>query len=77
MTGLAPAGAPVQIVAPVPRILLRREEAAAALGMSVDSFERYVLSHVRAVRKGKLVLFPVSELDCWATENLSRAPARG
>ncbi len=43
----------------VPRIALTREEAARALGMSVDSFERYVQSEVRLIRRGRLRLVPV------------------
>ena len=55
--------------AAVLRIALRRDEAAQALGMSVDSFERYVQPHVRLIRAGNLRLVPVSELEKWADEN--------
>jgi excisionase family DNA binding protein len=65
------------VVAPVPRLLLTKEEAAAALGMSVDSFERYVMPQLRAVRKGRLRLFPIAELERWVAENLARSPAEG
>jgi hypothetical protein len=37
--------------------------------MGVTSFEQYVQPHVRAVRQGKLRLFPVSELQRWLQEN--------
>ncbi len=57
---------------PIPRIALDREEAAASLGMSVDSFERYVQPHIRVIRRGKLRLVPVSELDTWADANAER-----
>jgi hypothetical protein len=53
----------------VPRISLTRQEAADSLGMSVTSFESYVQPHVRAIRKGKLLLFPVRELERWSEEN--------
>jgi hypothetical protein len=54
-------------LAPVPRVLLKRREAAAALGMSLASFERYVQPHLRLVRHcGSYVYVPVSELDRWA-----------
>jgi excisionase family DNA binding protein len=66
---------PVQLVAPARRLAVTKQEAAAVLGMSVDSFERYVMPHVRAVRKGKLRLFPVEELERWLRENASRPPA--
>ena len=48
-----------------PRIALRVEEAAAALGMSRDSFDRYVLPDVRVIRRGRLILVPVTELHRW------------
>ena len=54
--------------APVPRIALTREEAAAALGMSLDSFEKYVQPHLRMIRRGRLRLVPVPELERWAAE---------
>ena len=55
-------------IGPVPRIALTREEAAAALGIGLDSFERYVQSHVRLIRWGRLRLVPVSELQRFADE---------
>jgi hypothetical protein len=57
---------------PLPRIALTRGEAATALGMSIDSFERYVQPHVRLIRRGKLRLIPVAELEKWANENAER-----
>lgn len=51
-------------VASVPRLALRRDEAAASLGMSLDSFERHVQPHIRMLRRGaRLRLVPVSELQ--------------
>jgi len=55
--------------APAPRIALTREEAAHALGMSLDSFERHVQAEVRLIRRGKLRLVPVSEIQRWAESN--------
>lgn len=54
------------INAPLPRVALTRPEAAAALGMSLDSFERYVQPEVRLIRRGRLRLVPVAELERWA-----------
>lgn len=51
-----------------PRIALTRDEAAASLGMSIDSFDRYVRPHVRCVRENKLRLWPVRELEKWADD---------
>jgi hypothetical protein len=50
-------------------IALPKPAAAAALGMSVDSFERYVQADVRCIRRGRMRLFPVDELKRWADEN--------
>ena len=60
-------------VAPIPRLALSREEAAAALGMSLNSFERHVQPTIRLVRLGRMRLVPVSELQRWLGENASRA----
>ena len=53
----------------VPRVALSRQEAATSLGMSLDSFERHVLPELRLIRRGKLRLVPVAELERWANEN--------
>jgi hypothetical protein len=53
----------------VPRVALSRQEAAVALGMSLDSFERHVQPELRLIRRGKLRLIPVAELERWATDN--------
>jgi hypothetical protein len=62
-------GGETMAVAPVPRLALTREEAAAALGMSLDSFERYVQPTMRLVRLGRMRLVPVRELERWLDEN--------
>jgi hypothetical protein len=51
------------------RLLLTRKEAAAAMAMSVDSFERHVQPQLRLVRRGALVLVPTAELERWIREN--------
>jgi len=61
--------APVIAIRP---IALGKVDAAAALSMSVDSFERYVQADVACVRRGRLRLFPVAELERWANENAER-----
>ena len=50
-------------------IALNKPDAAAALGMSVDSFDRYVGPSVRCIRRGRLRLYPVAELTQWANDN--------
>jgi hypothetical protein len=59
-------------VASIPRVALTREEAAAALSMSLDSFERHVQPELRLIRRGKLRLVPVSELQRWADDAAQR-----
>jgi excisionase family DNA binding protein len=61
------------MTAPVARVTLSREEAAAALGVSLDTFERYVQSELRIIRLGRLRLVPVAELERWAGEAAERA----
>ena len=57
---------------PIPRIALDREEAAAALGMSLDSFERHVQPTVRMVRLGRMRLVPIAELERWLADHAER-----
>jgi hypothetical protein len=52
----------------VPPIALSKPAAAAALSMSVDSFDRYVGPHVRCIRRGRMRLYPVEELQRWARD---------
>jgi hypothetical protein len=63
-------GDPVpRIVVSVAPVTVSKTTAAAMLGVSVDSFDRYVMPHVKCVRRGKLRLFPVAELERWARES--------
>jgi hypothetical protein len=57
---------------PIPRVALDRVEAAAALGMSLDSFERYVQPSLRMIRLGRLRLVPIAELERWLSEHAER-----
>ena len=56
-------------LAAIPRLALTPTEAAAALGMGLTSFKKYVQPNVRIVRRGKLRVIPVMELERWAEEN--------
>jgi hypothetical protein len=60
------------VIATVPRLALTREEAAQALGMSLDSFERHVQPDLRLIRRGRLRLVAVSELERWLADNGER-----
>ena len=50
-------------------VAVTREQAAAMLGMGLTSFESYVQPHIRIIRRGKLRLVPVKELEQWCDEN--------
>jgi hypothetical protein len=56
----------------VPRMLLTRREAAAALGMSLRHFQRHVQPYVRCVYSGQLRLFRVHDLERWADDEACR-----
>lgn len=55
--------------APIERRALTREEAAASLGISVDSFERYVQPSIRMLRAGRMRLVAPAELDKWMEDH--------
>ncbi len=58
--------------APIPRLALTREEAAASIGMGLDSFERHVQPSIRLVRLGRMRLVPILELERWLDDNAQR-----
>jgi len=55
-----------------PRLALTRAEAAASLGVSVDTFERHIQGELRLIRRGRLRLIPVVELERWVDRNAAR-----
>ena len=57
----------------VPRVALTRQEAAGALGVSVDHFERHILAELRVIRSGRLVLVPIAELERWTRDEAAYA----
>lgn len=57
-----------------PRLLLTRQEAAEALGMSLSHFQRHVQGHIPCVYSGQLRLYRPADLESWA-ERTARAPA--
>ena len=65
----APRFALVQADMAVPRLALTRAEAAAALGISLDSFERHIQPELRLLRRGSLRLVPVRELERFLEQN--------
>lgn len=67
-TGSAPRASQVVVRDGLPRFALSREDAAASLGMSLDSFERHVQPDLRLIRRGRMRLVPVVELERWAKD---------
>jgi hypothetical protein len=53
-------------------VAVTKAQAAIALSMSIDSLERYVLHDLRVIRRGRLVLIPVNELERWCESNAER-----
>jgi hypothetical protein len=53
----------------VPTVTLQKPQAAAALDVSVDFFERHVQPELPVIRRGKLRLFRLRDLERWAEEN--------
>jgi hypothetical protein len=49
----------------VPRLALNQQEAAEALGISVDHFERHVKAELPVVLSGSRRLYPVRALERW------------
>jgi excisionase family DNA binding protein len=58
--------------AAVPRLTLTPEEAAQSLGVSRDFFDQHVKPELRVVRRGRLVLIPLRELERWAEASAAR-----
>jgi excisionase family DNA binding protein len=55
-----------------PRLALRPEEAAEALGVSRDFFDDHIAHELRWIRRGRLKLVSVSELERWLQANGAR-----
>jgi excisionase family DNA binding protein len=51
------------------KLVLSIEEAAGALSVSRDTFERYVIAELRLIRLGRRLLVPVPELERWVEEH--------
>ena len=66
-------GAPsAHVTIAIEPLALSKPDAAAVMGLSVDSFERYVMADVRCVRRGRMRLYPVDELRRWLEQNAER-----
>lgn len=56
-------------------ILVSRDDAAEMLAISLRHFNRFVAPHLRVVRVGQRKLYPVTELERWASAQ-AEEPAR-
>ena len=56
-----------------PRLALRLEEAAESIGVSDEFFSQHVRPNVRIVRRGRVKLVPVAELEKWLDRNAAYA----
>ena len=54
------------------QIALNRKQAAAALGVSLNTFERHIQPDLKVIRVGRLRLFPLRELERWVELNAAR-----
>ncbi len=59
----------------IDRILLRREEAAQAIGVSVDHFDRNVRPYLRHVRIGRVTLYSPREIERYVDDHTEPSPA--
>jgi hypothetical protein len=59
-----------------PILALRKTQAAAALNVSDEFFDKHVVPRVRCVRLGSLRLYPVSELQAFL-DGEARLPLEG
>ena len=57
----------------VPRLALRPEQAAEALGVSRSFFFESILPELRVVRCGRLRLVPIRSLEEWLERQAARA----
>ena len=61
-----------------PRVALRvPTEAAASLGVSVDFYREHIAPELRTIRRGRLELVAMSELERWAERAAARAVETG
>lgn len=54
------------------KLLLTRTEAAESLSMSLRAFEQYVQPHLALIRRGRMRLVPVTELERWIASSMEQ-----
>ncbi len=60
----------------VPRLALTKAEAASTLGVSIEFFERHIMSDLRVVHRGRRWLIPLAELQRWLNSSAERTVER-
>ena len=65
--------APAVVELPAVALAVSRDQAAALLSISVDTFERRVLPDLRVAQVGRRQLVPVRELESWLSGKSARA----
>ncbi|MEJ7786348.1 MAG: hypothetical protein WKF96_16210 [Solirubrobacteraceae bacterium] len=58
-------------------VAVTKAQAAELLSVSIDSLERHVLPDLRVIRRGRLVLIPVAELERWCEAAAERTLNNG
>jgi hypothetical protein len=61
-----------KLAAPIPRVALTPAEAAAALGVGPDFFDKNIRPELKVIRRGNKRLVPVAELERWCGEHAER-----
>lgn len=56
----------------IPRLSLRPEEAALAMGVSRDFFDQHIAPELSVVRLGRLKLYPVEAIRQWLEDHAER-----
>ena len=56
----------------LPRLTLSPQDSADALGVSRDFFDQHIKPELRVVRRGRLVLIPIAELEQWIERNAAK-----
>ncbi len=65
--------APAAVDLPAVALAVSREQAAALLSISVDTFERRVLPELRVAQVGRRQLVRIRELEAWLSSRTARA----
>lgn len=66
--------AAIEARSPVERLALSPAEAAESLGVSRDFFDEHIRDELRLVRRGRLRLIPLAELERWLAAEAERVP---